>query len=372
MQLRRVALAVAIGVTVAALPACSDGGAASGGLTAELVDVDGGVESIAGVVEWEDGLLAVDRSGTVLRAENGRDWKVSVSTLPRADGVTGLARSGDALVAVGLRDVGRSEDDYAFEPLVWRSGDGRVWDEVAPAGLSAPGVSVRTHTLTTDADGFVLFGSHFPPRFTDDETDDEAREEVEAEEEDVEEPPPDPDTEGLVVWRSTDGRSWQRVAEDGLSDPAGYSLQAVHAVAVRGDTWLAALGTECAGCYDDFAFGLWRSDDGGATWAELDDVEGLDDIDLPNSDALPVVVATDDGFLAFGRAEVFERDENEAMLFRAWRSEDGERWEEIGSAEARATETDFSDSIDVATVTDDAVIALYAAANGLVVLRFAR
>jgi len=370
VQLRRVALAVAIGVTVAALPACSDGGAASSGLTAEVVDIGRGVESIAGVVEWEEGLLAVDRSGTVLRAEKGRDWKMTVAKLPGADdGVTGLGRAGDTLVAVGLRDVGRSEDDYAFEPVVWRSEDGRAWDEVPPTGLAENGVSVRTHTLTTDTAGFVLFGSHSPPRFSDETTDD-ALEDEDGEE--VEEPAPDPDAEGLVVWRSADGRSWQRVAEDGLSDPAGYSYQAVHSAVVRDRRWLAALGTECAGCYDDFAFGLWRSDDDGATWAELDNVEGLDDVDLPNSDALPAVVADDDGFLAFGRAEVFERGEDEAALFRLWRSEDGERWEEVGSAEARATETNFSDSIDAATVTDDAVIALYAAANGLVVLRLDR
>jgi len=370
MQLRPGVLALAMAVVATALPACSDGSAPSGTLTAEVVEVDGGLESIAGVVEWEGGLLAVDRAGTVLRAENEYDWKVSVAKLPGADGgVTGLARVGDTLLAVGLSDVGRSEDDYAFEPLVWRSEDGRVWDEVPPTGLAEAGVSVRTHTLTTDADGFVLFGSHFPPRFSDDEAIDE--EEGDDEEvEEVEGPPPDPDAEGLVVWRSTDGGSWQRVAEDGLSDPAGYSLQAVHTVAVRGETLLAALGTECAGCYDDFAFGIWRSDDGGATWAELEDVEGLDDIELPNSDVLPVVVATADGFLAFGRADVFERDENEAALFRVWRSDDGARWEEVGSAEARAAESHFSDSIDAATVTDDAVIALYAAENGLVVLRF--
>jgi hypothetical protein len=87
---------------------------------------------------------------------------------------------------------------------------------------------------------------------------------------------------------------------------------------------------------------------------------------------LPVVVATDDGFLAFGRAEVFERDEDEGQLFRVWRSDDGQRWEEVGSGEAAATESHFSDSIDAATVTDDAVIALYAAGNGLVVLTLNR
>ena len=212
--------------------------------------------------------------------------------------------------------------------------------------------------------------AHISRRASDDATHDEELEEEE--EEEVEEPCPTPmRRDSSCGARPTVARG-SASAEDGLSDPAGYSLQAVHVVAVRGDTWLAALGTECAGCYDDFAFGLWRSDDGGATWAELDDVEGLDDIELPNSDVLPVVVATDDGFLAFGRAEVFERDEDEGQLFRVWRSDDGQRWEEVGSGEAAAAESHFSDSIDAATVTDDAVIVLYAAGNGLVVLTLNR
>ncbi|MGQ0803254.1 MAG: hypothetical protein ACT4PI_05265 [Actinomycetota bacterium] len=323
MQLRRALLAIG-SLALAATPvACSDdGGPAGVEFTEAPVDVE--ADYINGVVAWKDGFVAVTGSGVVLRSPDGERWDTVDTTGldddadPDADAdaepiirtdLSGITAGDGFLLAAGARSVGTGEDDARFVPMVWRSADGETWQQLETSGLTA-----RYLDAIVASDGaFFAFGTEevpAPPGL-------ESEEDIEEEEGEGAGAPMTVDV--TSVFRSEDGEEWEAVGDP--VTPAGEnSSEGLGAVAANGGRLLVSLGAECYDCYDDFSNALYRSEDDGRSWQELDDT-GLDDLDLANTDAIPRVVGFDSGFVAVGTSE--DGDDTVATL---WRSADGEKW----------------------------------------------
>ena len=336
-------IAIAAFPLLVAVPACASHDGAAAGVTVTDVAIDADEhESVAGVTAWREGAVAITRDGSVLRSSDGRRWDaletaglVGGEVARESTRFSGIAAGDGFVLAAGTRAVETDEDQASFTPVLWRSDDGEQWERIEPRGLTARFLDA----VVASEDGFVVFGNEDvppPPAYVP--TDEEA--------EDGELPATIPVTS---TWRSSDGEAWERFGENVLP-PGENSLEGVAAAAIVGDEVLASLGAECNGCYDDFAFILSKSDDGGKSWNELDPA-GLDDLDLANSDVIPVIASTDSGFVAVGTSGA---EDTEATL---WRSDDGHDWagkRRLGGPKIEA----YADGIDAVAATDSGVIAL--------------
>jgi hypothetical protein len=314
-----------------------------------------GGSSVAGVAEWRGELVAVTAAGVVVRSADAQSWERIPArgfTPPppderegeregeeecTGDAVRGLAARNDLLVAVGERAFPPEPgDDYCDARLkLWRSTDATTWTMVEPSGLAE---TDRVDAVVSHPAGFLAFGF---PRVADRDED-------------------EPEGTGLTVWRSNDGVTWEVLPTAGLSKPGEYKYQFVNSVAVRGDGMLAAIGTECVDCFDDHNRALWRSDSP-SSWQELR-FSGLDQLDHANSDIVPTVAATSEGYLAFASVGEDHSDDRAPAM---WTSSDGQRWE--------VTELDgpspSGGSIDAAITTSRGAVALDNTRVGLVVWR---
>ena len=311
---------------------------------------------LAGVAPFGGELVAVTGSGEVMRSHDGRSWRQVPATgfMPRAttrrengeacagDTVGGVAGANGLLVAVGEQAVDPEPGDEYCDARrkVWVSNDAATWRAVEPSGLAATDV---LDTVVGDSSGFLAFGPARPLRSDgSDDGDGEAR------------------GRGVQLWRSADGVSWETVPTDGLSKASEYKYQSVHGVAASGDRMLAALAVECLDCFDDDVLALWRSD-GEAAWQELD-VSGLDALDQANSDIIPAVAATQDGYLAFASVGKDHADDRTPTM---WRSADGREWQETRLPGPSPS----GGRMDVAIAWSGGVIALDSTRDGLVVWR---
>jgi hypothetical protein len=352
VQLPRTLVAAGALALAAATASCANDGGAAGVEFAEApVEVDD-YDYVNGVVEWEDGFVAVTSSGVVFRSPDGDQWETLDATGlggRESEGeiaVAGLAAGDGFLLAAGGRGVPVGEDEVETSPVVWRSEDGEAWEELETSGLTVE----YTDALVAHDGAFLLFGGEEvpePPGLKSDE-----------EEEETGEPGTVPVT---TVWRSSDGEQWEAVG-DPVTPPGENSSEGLGAVAVIGDRLLASLGAECYDCYDDFSNALFRSDDRGSTWRELDDT-GLDDLDLANTDVIPRVVGFEDGFVAVGTSQ--DGDDTVATL---WRSTDGEKWTDkmqLGGPR----EYEYAADIDAMVATETGVVVLELRGDELAVWR---
>jgi hypothetical protein len=354
-----VAVAVAAGAGLAQ-PWAGDPGAprarTGGAAAAEVVETGIPLRShVAGVAPFGGELVAVTGGGEVVRSRDGRSWRQVPTTgfSPRTttrrkngeacagDTVGGVAAGNGLLVAVGEQAVDSEPGDEYCDARrkVWVSNDAATWRAVEPSGLAATDV---LDAVAGDPSGFLAFGSARPPR-SDDGDDGDGEEQG----------------RGLQLWRSSDGVSWETVSTDGLSKPSEYKYQSVHSLAARGDHILAALAVECLDCFDDDVLALWRSE-GVAAWQEVE-VSGLDALDQANSDIIPAVAATQDGYLAFGSVGKDHADDRTPAM---WRSGDGRQWDETILPGPPS-----DGEIDAATTWSGGVIALDSTRGGLVVWR---
>jgi hypothetical protein len=350
-----VGAAVAFGAGIAQPWASESGGVSPGGGGAtEVVETGIALDyHMAGVAEFQGGIVGLSSGGEVVRSRDGRAWeRVSASgftprtSTRREDGeacagdtVRGVAARNGLLVAVGARSVPPEPgDDYCDARLeLWRSSDATTWEPVQPSGLSE---TDSVDTVVADASGFLAFGYSRTPRAEDEGDEEQGR--------------------GLNLWRSADGASWETVPTEGLSKPAEYKYQFVNSVAVHNDRMLAAIGTECVDCYDDDVVALWRSD-GASAWQELR-FSGLGALDQANSDIVPAVAATDQGYVAFASVG---KDHGDDRTPAVWSSSDGERWEQA----ALVGPSPSDGSMDAAASTQHGVVALDSTRRGLVVWR---
>lgn len=176
----------------------------------------------------------------VVSTDGGRSFRLAdVRTLsgdepPAGDVPRQIAAANGAWVALGAGPDGT---------VVWTSRDGRTWTRQPDAAGAAFGRSDRIARVTGVDSGFVAVGATSAKG-------------------DFSDPTP-------VVWRSSDGRRWDRLTGGQLSIPgAGGKLSLVGAAA-GGATVIAHGVGSTAGKHPKPVDGLWRSRDGGATWEQV-------------------------------------------------------------------------------------------------------
>ncbi len=244
------------------------------------------------------------------------------------------------------------EDEVRTTPVVWRSEDGDKWQQLETNGLTARYLDA----IVTSGGAFLAFGAEEVPAPPGLESEEDLEEEEGAE-------TGEPEMVYVTsVWRSEDGEQWTAVGGDPVTPAGENSSEGLGAVAVNGDRVVVSLGAECYGCYDDFSNALYRSEDDGRSWQELDDT-GLDDLDLANTDVIPRVVSFDSGFVAVGTSE--DGDDTVATL---WRSADGETW--TGKTQLGGPrEYEYAADIDAMAATETGVIILELRGDELAVWR---
>jgi hypothetical protein len=346
---------VAAILMAAARPWSSDSGSSRlqvGGvpLEAEVIETGVGLDrgAVAGVVEWRGALVAVTSAGAVTRSPDVQRWEKVAATgftppgrdACRGDAVGSIAAGKELLIAVGEQYVPpEPSEEYCETRLrVWRSRDAATWEVVESVGIED---TDRVDAVMADTAGFLAFGSAPVPE-------NEASPEH---------------GRGVTLWRSTDGQSWERVPTEDLSKPGEYKYQSIKSIAARGTHTLAVMSTECVECFDDDVLGAFRSD-GGGRWSELK-LSGLDALDQANSDLIPAVAATSQGYFAFASVGEEHSDNREPA---AWFSADGARWDEL----ALDGPSPSSGSMDAAASTSRGVVALDNTRSGLVVWRVQR
>lgn len=145
-------------------------------------------------------------------------------------------------------------------------------------------------------------------------------------------------TGGPVLWRSADGRSWQRdvTAMVGVAGPVGEVV--VRSVAASGGTVVATGATvlvrhppgraAVAAPARQERPAAWASTDGGATFTAADDLPVPDLGPMQTPDELSPVVATPAGFAAIARSGP---SRGTARAETVYRSVDGRTWTADGT-----------------------------------------
>ncbi|MFL6054698.1 MAG: hypothetical protein ACJ72W_17520, partial [Actinoallomurus sp.] len=126
---------------------------------------------------------------------------------------------------------------------VWTSRDGRSWTRQPDVAGSAFGRNDRISRVTAVGSGFVAVGATSANG-------------------DFSDPTP-------VVWRSVDGRRWDRVTGGQLNLPKAGAKMSLVGAAAAGNTIIAHGIGVTAGKRPKPIDGLWRSADGGRTWESV-------------------------------------------------------------------------------------------------------
>jgi hypothetical protein len=219
-------------------------------------------------------------------------WAARPDAFPGEDGasLTSVAAGPAGLLAVSAHDAG--EGSPTRRP--WGSADGRTWQPIAPTGLPD---NVFVSGLWGAAGRYWLRG-HVP----------------------------DSDDPG-TLYRSSDGLAWalsrrlsSRIQTSSVVDGCTASTE------VRDDCTVFLTATK------DVDGAIWRSADGGDSWAKADvaDATGW----MGAQDAAPVeilgIVATSDGLLAYGNGLPRASDTSGYLQARFWRSaDDGRTWARV-------------------------------------------
>ncbi len=215
-------------------------------------------------------------------SSDGLSWRLaSIDDRPGTFAVGIVRTPRDGFVAVGWAGA---------DAAAWTSPDGVIWArsliEREPRTIT-PAPAERMRAVVASSDGLVAGGSAGPEL-----GDRHAR-----------------------FWRSTDGRSWSVVADDG---PA-FANAEVAALVSPGGSGFLALGRLGPGGRPSGSI-AWTSPDG-QSWHRIDDGA------LASGLAVSVIT-TATGFLAVGS----DADEREAV---AWASSDGQAWTRAPKEESR-------------------------------------
>ncbi|WP_329519762.1 hypothetical protein [Spirillospora sp. NBC_01491] len=222
----------------------ADPAAKSDGLVQELAAVAtaGGVVVAVGSESAGDGGTGRERAEFLTSGDAGRTWRLArVRAADGAEPSPGdrprmVAGGTGSWVAVGQNSIGGT--------AVWTSGDAREWTRQPPPASFGP--RDRVNGLVRTANGFVAAGVTLPTG---------------------------PGDGRAVLWSSADGRAWQRTDGLGATDITGLDR-----IASAGNV-LVAHGTFARPVLRKKGKkkvrsvvrgeGLWRSADGGRTWAAV-------------------------------------------------------------------------------------------------------
>jgi hypothetical protein len=210
-------------------------GATTDGLDQSLTGIAANGSTVVVVGGESDGVSF--RPEFLVSADAGRSFRLAaVQTLsgdepPYGDAPKQIVAGNGAWVALGSRPNGTT---------VWTSRDGKNWIRQPDAAGTAFGRDDRIGRVVAVGSGFLAVGS----------TSTKA---------DFGDPTP-------VVWRSADGRRWDRVTGGQLNFPTAGGTLALVGAAARGDTVIVHGIGRAPGRHPKPIDGLWRSVDGGRTW----------------------------------------------------------------------------------------------------------
>jgi hypothetical protein len=272
----------------------TDPAAKTDGRDQELV----GVAAVGSTVVAIGGELdnADYRGQFIVSTDGGRSFRLATihtaeGWQPRyGDAPQELAGTEGAWVALGVSPTGG---------VVWTSRNGTDWTR-QPDSAGAPfSGAIRLAQVTRTTAGFVAVGTTSAKGdFSDMQP---------------------------VVWRSSDGRRWDRISADQLKISGKGERATLDGVAANGDTVVAHGWTASGPKKSDIREGFWRSTDGGATWGS---------ISTPHPDDNNLTVGA--AFLAYGPGGfIIGRDADKkgggskpyCVLMS---SADGQRWASAG------------------------------------------
>jgi hypothetical protein len=293
------------------------------------------------VAAWDGGAVFLGPAGGLVRfgPDAGAELTETEGIDTGEEGTTErvvdvLAADGETLLAVGHQEELVADVIPTEFPVAWVSDDGDTWDQLDVEGLESGTDTVRITALIADPEGGWTAGGEVD----------------------------DGNQVRLALWHSDDGEGWEEVDVEGLDQTdTEEDRDALVSLAVVGDTTLVV--RKVTGV-DDERLSVLRG-----TAGEFEELEpdGLDELDLPNSDIIPAVTAIDDQFVLFASVEAGDGEfgERTPTLFT---STDGEAWD--------ATELDGPALLDpfslqALVATDDGAVGLTEGEEALTVWRFA-
>jgi hypothetical protein len=213
----------------------ADPGATTDGRDQSLTGIATNGSTVVAIGGENDGVSF--RPEFLVSADAGRSFRLAaVRTLsgdepPYGDAPKQIVAGNGAWVALGTRPNGTT---------VWTSRDGRGWVRQPDAAGTAFGGNDRVGRVVALGSGFLAVGSTSAKGdFTD----------------------PTP-----VVWRSADGRRWDRLTGGQLNFPSAGGTLTLVGAAARGETVVAHGVGRGPKPHPKPIDGLWRSNDGGRTW----------------------------------------------------------------------------------------------------------
>jgi len=217
------------------------------------------VIDLAGMLSADTGLALAERNGVVVAvtstdADGFGAWATNLDTGnvgrvaldPAAQFVTvgGVASAPAGFVAIASLATFNDDEPRRIEPWAYVSGDGRAWRS---ARIDQENADV--HGITSAGSGYLAVGTL---RVGED---------------------PSGGPFVPVLWRSSDGLAWDRVALPGVeANTYGY----LTAVATNGTT--VVVGGSTGSGEGNERPRLWTSNDGGATWAAREGPIGVGSI----------------------------------------------------------------------------------------------
>ena len=206
---------------------------------------DGREQSLTGIAANGPTVVAIGGEGDgvsfrpefLVSTDGGRSFRLAaVRTLsgedpPYGDAPRQIVAGKGAWVALGSRSDGTT---------VWTSRDGRSWVRQPDAAGTAFGRDDRIGRVVALTSGFIAVGSTSAKG-------------------DFSDPTP-------VVWRSADGRRWDRVTGGQLNLPSAGGALSLVGAAAHGDTVIVHGLGRGPGPHPKPVDALWRSTDGGRTW----------------------------------------------------------------------------------------------------------
>ncbi|MFI0355526.1 hypothetical protein [Actinomadura sp. 9N407] len=242
----------------------TDPAAKTDGLVQDLpaVAASGATVIAAGTESAGDGTPGRDRARFLHSGDAGRTWRLArVQAADGAEPAPGakprmLAGGEGAWAAIGqiAQPARPAQTAVPAQTVLWTSVSGKEWTRESGTGLPF-GPNDRVNALTRTSSGFVAVGATSPSgKFG-------------------------ADTQGMV-WTSSDGRTWQRaagLAPLGIAGLGGLAASGANVVAhgtfVRTVTKTVKRKGKKKGTRKvtttERGDGLWRSADGGRTWAAV-------------------------------------------------------------------------------------------------------